>query len=172
MEFTAERARELFDYNPETGDLVWRVDRSNSVRKGRIAGRVELCKWGKRYRFVTVDGKIVRAHRLIWMIVHGHLPKGQIDHINGDGTDNRLENLRDVTHQENSKNRRRQSNNKSGVTGVWWNTKHQKWVASLNCGKQSKHLRMFDDIEDAKAARRMAEAFSMFHPNHGQDRPL
>ena len=134
------------------GDLVW-IDSPNSlVPAGSSAGT--LRKDG--YVGVFIKGTYQFAHRIIWEMYYGEIPEGLvIDHINGDRADNRLENLRMCTFQENHFNRGKQSNNKSGYKGVSWHKQKQKWVAQIKLDGRNKFLGFFDD--PAKAYARYCE---------------
>lgn len=91
-------------------------------------------------------------HRLVWLYVHGHMPQ-QIDHINGDRSDNRLCNLREATQSLNNANSARRSNNTSGSKGVCWNSKRNCWQAHIKPpGQKRVYLGRFDKFEDAAAA--------------------
>jgi hypothetical protein len=107
---TAERLRELLDYNPETGIFRWNV----AARAGTVVGCLN-----RGYRVIRVDRMLYRAHRLAWLHVYGCWPTDEIDHINGIKDDNRLANLREVTCAENQQNRRSaRTDNKTGLLGV------------------------------------------------------
>jgi hypothetical protein len=108
-----------------------------------------------------VFGKVYRAHRIIWKMVTGEDPPADIDHDNGKRSDNRWKNLFSRTRGENSKNQKVRSSNKSGVMGVHWDSRNQKWRAQI-------HIGSYDTLEAAAAARRAAEKALGFHPNHGQ----
>lgn len=127
---------------------------------------------GKNYIRIGIKGKLHRAHRLVWLYIHGKFPENDIDHINGDGTDNRLVNLRAVTRSENGQNARLHIDNNSGVSGVYWNKKNERWYAQIHVDKKKKHLGCFKHINDAVIARRMAEKKYNYHGNHGTIRPL
>lgn len=116
MTLTADRLRELLDYDQASGWFTWKVTRcGNHARKGERAGAVRRCG----YRHICVDGRRYQEHRLVWLLVHGESPQGVVDHINGDPTDNRLENLRLVTKTGNRQNQRKASKNSStGFLGV------------------------------------------------------
>lgn len=117
---TPESVRELFTYDAAHGALLWRIKRpGRGCVVGAEAGTVNRRK-DTTYRVVCVFGRKYYAHRLVWMFHHGDLaPDLVIDHINGDGSDNRLENLRLVTKTVNQRNRRRSSNGSTtGVGGV------------------------------------------------------
>lgn len=164
---TQKRLKEVFRYSEESGFLSWRF-RRGGVKAGRIAG----CPNAAGYIQVTVDGKNYRAHRLIWLYVYGEFPEDQIDHINGIKDDNRIENLRAVTAQENHLNLRRRINNSSGFTGVYWNRKNIRWGAVIGIKGMPVHLGSFNpDFEGkmmALAARKNAEEEYGFHENHGK----
>jgi hypothetical protein len=101
-------------------------------------------------------------------MIHGVWPE-QIDHINHLRSDNRISNLRDVGVLENQKNRSRNSNNTSGVTGVSWCQTRQDWVVSIHASGKVCAVGRFKDFDAAIAARKQAEASLGFHPNHGAE---
>lgn len=147
-----ERVRELFAYDPETGELRYRVDiwfgRHRDmlrVRAGDIAGRVEETRG---YRRVFVDGRWYRAHRIAFLIVEGRWPADQIDHIDGVKTNNAWSNLREVDNRTNTENQRRaRCDNQCGLLGVSRNGK--RWRAAIKLAGQLHHLGTYDT---AKAA--------------------
>lgn len=162
-----ERLRELLSYDPETGVFSHQKKRTGVPYAGMKAGYVNESR-GIPYERIKVDGKAYKTHRLAWLYVHGKFPDGEIDHINGNTLDNRICNLRDVTRQDNCKNRTKRSDNKSGVNGVVWYPPSQKWQASIAHDKKTIHLGYFSDIECAKKARKEAEAKYGYHSNHGR----
>lgn len=119
-----------------------------------------------------VRRKRYKAHRLIYLLQTSAWPPDEIDHLNGDGTDNRWENLRAATPEENRQNLRKYSSNRSGHTGVCWHKHCGKWAARIMVHRRNIHLGYFTSKEDAVAARKKAEVEHGFHPNHGIDRPL
>ncbi len=128
----------------------------NLVRKKR-AGRVKpgsysLCKDKDGYIVVGINKKNYRAHRLVWLYVHGELPKCDIDHINRIKDDNRPENLRLVNKSQNRQNINMQKNNKSGLKGVWLHKQNKSWCASISINKKNKHIGCFETKEEAAAA--------------------
>lgn len=168
---TQERAKELLTYDPLTGVLYRKLDLGGSSA-GDVAGYTSNTRDGKKYRHVSVDGKTYKAHRLVWLITYGEFPSGQIDHIDGDGLNNRVENLRHVSRAENLQNQRRYANNTSGVSGVSWRKDCQKWVAHIRVNHKRIHLGYFADKSEAISARKAAEIKYGFHANHGTERPL
>ena len=159
------RLHELFAYYPSSGKLIWKITVGSKARVGDVAGRLTPAG----YRRISVGHKNLSAHRIAWYMTHGRLPKrGQIDHINGSRADNRLENLREVTRQENGKNKKKPTINTSGILGVYWDKKAKKWRAQITVDGKLKYLEYFDDIHEAAKARKAAEKDLGFHHNHGK----
>ncbi|EKQ5683206.1 HNH endonuclease, partial [Escherichia coli] len=99
-----DELRNKLSYDDVLGVLRWKVSPSNNVKVGSVAGYIR----SDGYRMLTIDGVITYAHHVIWMINNGEIPLGyKIDHINGVRSDNRLSNLRLVTHQQNAQNQKR-----------------------------------------------------------------
>ena len=121
---SAERARKLLNYAPETGQLTWRVRRGPRYAAGSLAG----CRDPRGYVKVRLDNRLYHAHRIVWLMTYGKLP-GFIDHINLDKGDNRLSNLRPCSQRENNRNVGRSVNNTSGFKGV--SRKRDKWRARI-----------------------------------------
>jgi hypothetical protein len=145
-DITAAQLREVLDYAPETGVFTNRAERFGSVA-GKVTGTPS--RYG--YLHVKVFGRTYRAHRLVWLYVHGTSPQGQIDHINGDRSDNRIANLRDVSAGANSENKRQATaRNRSGFLGV--NFAAGKWVAQICTGGKDCYLGRFDTPEKAHEA--------------------
>ena len=146
---TAERAKELLDYDPCTGNFYRKVALTNSVKIGDIAGS----KNQKGYLEIWVDGKRYYAHRLAWLIETGEFPKEQIDHINCVKTDNRIANLRCVSDSINKQNKREAlDKNTSGLLGVSWMAKAKKWKAQIQLNKTVIYLGLFEDKKQAHNA--------------------
>ena len=155
-DLTQERLKELLIYNPETGEFFWRV-RAGSAAAGRRAD----CKASQGYVRIRVDGVSYLAHRLAWLYCKGQFPEGTIDHKNRIRSDNRIANLRDVSHRENHENKSMHSNNTSGVQGVYWCKRSERWIASIKINYKNKHIGAFLSIEEAAKAR--AEAKEKLH---------
>lgn len=113
---SAERARELFSYDPVTGGLRWKIYKGPRAVAGTPAGHLTP----KGYLRVKVDGDYKYVHRLVWLISSGAWPKEVIDHVDGNKANNRVENLRDVTESTNQENRRtHNSNSATGLMGAY-----------------------------------------------------
>lgn len=160
---TQEELKKIFKYDHDAG-LFTRISIRCGVKIGSVAG----CFVGnKGYVRIKINRKLYLAHRLVWLYVYGSFPDGEIDHINGIRTDNRLCNLRSVTKNENLVNKRKYSNSSSGITGVCWHKQHRKWVSTICINGKRKHLGLFKNIDDAKIARENASKLFGFHVNHG-----
>lgn len=166
----------LLDYDPETGVLTWkerpRTRFSSDHRwrhfNSRSAGKTALDYRGSGYCVGAIFGKSYKAHRVAWACHYGEWPQGIIDHINGDGTDNRICNLRVVTDQENAMNKRLNKRNKIGAHDVHYAPHIRKWIARISFKGERKHLGVFKTLEEAKAARSQAERDYGYHTNHGR----
>jgi len=171
-------AYELLSVNFNTGILTWNVrDRKyfscnkshilwNITYSGKRAGTRYLDR-GSYYYQVCIFKKIYKVHRIIWLMKNRTWPN-IIDHIDHNGANNNIDNLRSVTHQENQKNRRMSVYNTSGITGVSMTKQNGKWRASIKvCGKQ-KYIGYYDDFFEAVCARKSAEIKYGFHENHGK----
>lgn len=151
----ARLVRERLIYQPETGEFVWREARRNGVRAGDSAGTKNI-KEGLPYRYIQLSGRKYQAHRLAWLYVHGEWPSSAIDHINGNGLDNRIANLRLATPSQNRANSRLDARNTSGAKGVSWNSRELKWQVFIGIEGKNKSLGLFSDKEAAAEAYRRA----------------
>jgi hypothetical protein len=176
MTLTAERLREVLTYDPDTGLFSWR-DRQRSDFKtaqgygawrSKCLGMEAGGSSGHGYRRISIDCEEYFSHRLAWLYVHGAWPSKHIDHINGDGSDNRIANLRDVTNTDNRRNCKRSKNNTSGICGIYFRPKYGTWTAKIWERAKGIHLGSFATEEAAIAARRQAEERLGYHPNHGR----
>lgn len=140
---TAEQARAVLAYNAETGKF-FRADLQRHTGTINAHGYVVISLLGCH---------AVKAHRLAWLIHHGEWPASDIDHIDGDRTNNRIANLRLSVGGINAQNQRRpRSDNISGHLGVSWSKAASKWTARIKVGKKYKHLGLFLTAEAAAEA--------------------
>lgn len=170
---TQEELKETLCYCPDTGVFTWvKSLKGGKAKEGGIAGIPKKSPSGKAYWYVSIKQRLFFAHRVAVLYMTGIHPVGHVDHINGNGIDNRWENLRVVSPLENSKNLRKASNNTSGHTGVYWSKKDQRWIAQIKINRKVIYLGSYVDINDAITARKTAEIKNGFHANHGTNRPL
>ena len=148
MALTAEKARELLDYDPETGVFTWRVAKGRKS-KGMLAGCID--HYG--YVQIGIDGTHYKGHRIALLITNGSWPSEHIDHINGIRDDNRIDNLREASQSINMQNLLRpMSGNTSGFLGVCWDTEKQSFLAQIKTNGKNKFLGRFADPSEAHAA--------------------
>lgn len=178
--------RSVLDYDPDTGILTWKEREANSKEDkifnsrwaNKRAGSCGACK--KRPHYTTRrlcfsrNGKKKKfmEHRVIWCIYYGSdIPEGmQIDHVNGDSCDNRINNLRLVNNADNAKNQSIRYNSTSGVLGVNFSKREQRWKARIMVNRRAIYLGTFTNKEDAIEARKKAEIDYGFHENHGREK--
>lgn len=172
-----EYLEECFQYDEVNGLLVWKkrpeshfasklsADAFNCCLAGSVAGSIKNDGNNSYYR-LSLDGKKQYVHRLIWIMNFDYEPD-KIDHIDGNGLNNCISNLRDVTNQVNCKNKRLSKANSSGIHGVRWNKQCRKWHARIKVDYKYKHLGLFVDFFDACCARKSAEHKYEFSKRHG-----
>ena len=174
---TPETLRKLLSYDPDTGLLMWKrrplemFATKNAFKSwntrycGNLAfGSID----GRGYRQGAIFSKYCLGHRVAYAVYYGVWPVGDIDHINGDKVDNRIENLREATQTENSRNMKIPTTNTSGVIGVSWDKKARRWRAGITAAGKQVYLGTFESFDDAVAARKAAEVKYGYHPNHGR----
>ena len=188
-DITPDLCRQLLRYEPETGKLFWKprpvIMFADSPYRGGIRTAEWACnawnsKWAESEAFTASNGDgyrvgaicrvNFRAHRVAWAIVHGEWPADQIDHINGDRSDNRLDNLAPVTNAINHQNEGMPKNNTSGVAGVYWCKHTGKWRALVKVNYKSRCLGRYATIAEAQAARKAELDRLGFAEGHGQRR--
>jgi len=167
---------DLLIYCAETGHFFWRERPAHLFRSQqafaawntRFAGKQTFnATDGSGYRTAGIFGRTYRAHTIAWAMVHG-VWANEIDHIDGDRTNNRIDNLRSVTRQENQRNRRISHRNTSGVVGVYFNQQCGKWAAQIKVDGRTSYLGLFERFDDAVTKRKQSEVLLGFHPNHGR----
>lgn len=148
------RLRELFDYLP-SGNLIRKITSTNSHAGNAIGWDV-----GGGYLNAMVDGVTYKLHELIWLW-HGRQTAPEIDHINRNPSDNRIENLREATRSQNMYNRRKPKTNTSGAKNVVWKKDKQMWCVRVGIEKKRLHIGYFKDFELAELV--AAEARDKYH---------
>lgn len=150
-ELTAARLRELLSYDPETGEFRWRKGYSSRSRitAGSVAGSPDT----KGYIIITIGCLRYKAHRLAWLYMEGQWPKGNLDHINHEPSDNRRNNLREATYSGNRVNACVNSNNTSGFNNVFFNGRCpiRPWQARIQINGKLRYLGNFDTAAKAYA---------------------
>lgn len=178
--------RQLLKYDPEEGKLYWVRRPTSMFKPSRIKQGVRTAEWsankwntrfaGKEaftatrndgYRIGSVNGRLLRAHRVAWVVHYGEWPAEDIDHIDGDPTNNRINNLRDVSNLENHRNEKKSANNTSGFNGVHWDAANKKWRALIKVNFRNICLGRHDSFDAAVAARKAANARYGFTDRHG-----
>ncbi len=182
-ELTQEYVSECFTYDKDTGHLFWKSRPLN-----HFTSHARAKCWNKRYAKtragayqetvskipyygITINGHFMKMHRVVWPLIKGEWPNGYIDHINGDSTDNRIANLRDVPASLNSKNMRVSARNTSGVPGVTMNKRINRWKVRLTANNSERiTLGQFKDFFEAVCTRKSAENKHGYHLNNGRSK--
>lgn len=172
----AARLHDFFSYDKKTGALFWRK-RSVTLFRSESAAKTWNTRYaGKRagyrsrgYVFINLSPYLLCAHRVVWAMHHSQWPSDEVDHINGDGEDNRIVNLRVADPGTQRQNMPMRRDNTSGHVGVY--RSGARWVAQIKPrGQKTQHLGSFSIFEDAVRARTAAERTYGFHHNHGRER--
>jgi hypothetical protein len=144
---TQEKLKEMLSYCPITGQFKWKKKIGKRITVGNIAG----CSNQDGYIQISIEKKIYAGHRLAWFYTHGEWPKQQVDHIDGNRSNNAIANLRDVS---SSDNRCNQARHRAGnLPGVSWHKLHCKWMArTRTTNGVRKHLGWFITQEEAEQA--------------------
>lgn len=156
---TQERVLELFDYDAENGWLIRKKDNHGRV-VNRPCGNKPGCAG---YGLLTIDGKTYRVHRVIWLWCKGSWPENEIDHLDRNRMNNRINNLQDVEHKQNQQNIGRHSDNSSGFPGVSWHKRAKKYRARIEVDDKDIYLGYFNTAEEAYRAYQLAKI--KYHPN-------
>jgi hypothetical protein len=143
---THSAVKDMLHYDPESGIFTWRQRLSQRAKIGMQAGCVSTVSG---YVLLGIQRKLFHAHRLAWFYVHGAWPKHQIDHINGNRSDNRLVNLRDVPNQVNSQNTRPKANR---LVGASLHKKSGRWMARIVVKGKCVSLGYHASAQEAHAA--------------------
>jgi hypothetical protein len=156
-DLSADYVRSILDYNMETGLLTWKYrDKINKTWNSRFANK-DAGSINNVCINIKIDGKLYKSHRIAWLIVTGDWPVIGIDHKDGNPFNNKFENLRLAAYYENNRNCSLRKDNKSGIKGVGWYSRYEKWTARIRVFKSNITLGYFDNIDDARKAREEAE---------------
>lgn len=181
---TPELLRKLLRYESNTGKMFWRERTPDMFEDGGHTARHSCAAWNAKmsgrsamieyndfgYMRGQILGNMHFSHRVAWAIHYGEWPDGGIDHINHVKDDNRIVNLRLVSHKSNMQNQRIRSTNTSGALGVHLHKASGKWRACIMVNGKSKHLGLFNDKEVAIAVRQIANIEYGYHENHGKNK--
>ncbi len=141
------RLRDILEYNPESGEFVWRVSLNSRAPVGSIAGTIQP----SGYIRIKINGVRFMAHRLAWLWVNGIDPVCEIDHINRVRSDNRIGNLREASGKQNKENQSLRVDNTSGHKGVHWDKAREKWMVFVGHHRKFKYLGRYNDLNEAIA---------------------
>lgn len=150
---TQKKLKEFLYYDKKTG-----VFSKDGIKQGS--------KSEHGYIRIYINGKIYLAHRIAWLYVYGVMPE-QIDHINHNRADNRIKNLRNIAYAENSKNKTLSKNNKTGVSGIYFDKKRESFKVQIKSNGKNIFFGRYKDFEKAVSVRNSAYKELGFHPNHG-----
>ena len=142
---TQDELKSILLYCLITGHFTWLKTNSKKMKIGDRAGCIRI----DGYRSIKINGKTYLEHRLVWLFHHGYFPSKDIDHINGDKTDNRICNLREATPAENGQNFGKFKNNTTGFTGASFHKRTGKWQAQISKNGKAIHLGLFNTPEEA-----------------------
>ena len=154
---TAERLRELLDYDPETGIFTWKPRPGRMGFNARLAGKPTGTANAKGYIRIEIGGRHYRAHRLAHLYMTGEWPSTSIDHVERNRAHNRWSKLRPATRSQQAANQGLNTRNKSGCRGVYWDIERGLWQAIIEVDGKEHYLGRFRDFEAAVAARRAGE---------------
>lgn len=177
VELTFDVVSKIIRADFSTGKLYW-LERPAEMFNSADDAKAWNNRFSGKEAFATLDavgyfrgkifGRRLFAHRVIMLLATGEWPPEQIDHINGVRHDNRLVNLRNASQLENGKNQRLPSHNTTGVVGVSWRVRENKWHSRICVQQEHINLGLYDSFEEAVKVRKEAEALYGFHENHGE----
>lgn len=157
---TQKRIHELFEYR-EDGNLISKNTRGGNAKAGMVAG----CLQPSGYIRLRIDGTDRQLHRMIFLYHHGQIAEGmEIDHIDGDKANNRIENLRQVTKSQNNQNAKIRSDNTSGTKGVY--KQRNKWISQITINKKQLYLGSYNTLEQAEMV--VKEAREKYHGEYAR----
>lgn len=159
----------LISYNKITGVVTWKVKPCKNMKAGVRAGTVCISR-KKKYRSIRIQGICKREHCWVSYYVNGVYPETEIDHKDGNGENNKWNNLRHVTSSVNRHNHRKYSHNKSGVTGVFFSKDKNSWCVVFSIEGKQKRIAQRKDFFEACCIRKSLENKNGYSQQHGSDR--
>lgn len=144
---TQKRLKELLHYDPKTGAFTRRAARGED-KAGELVGNINANAVSEPYWRIYLEGTRYLGHRLAWLYVYGKFPSDRLDHIDGDGRNNSISNLREASVAENMHNSRSHRGGTSKFKGVSFCQEKQLWAVHI----QNKHVGRFKSETDAAAA--------------------
>lgn len=177
---TYEKAKKAFSYDPESGVITRigfiREDCANDLSHakltkiwcGKPTGYNKAFPHNMRYQIITYCSRHYRAHHLAVLLMTGSWPENIVDHIDGDGLNNRWMNLRKATQADNTRNRRKTIPTKSGIMGVYWSKKNSKWYVKMTVNGVQSQLYYGDSLDEAVRIRNETAKRLGYHENHGR----
>lgn len=147
---TQERLRHLFTYDEELGRLRWKATNARRIKNGDLAGTI-VVRGDSKYRMICVDYKPMYEHQLIWLFLRGEWAT-EIDHIDGDGLNNNIDNLRPCTSTQNKGNQGKPKNNTSGFKGAFRGKNGVRWRSQIQFQGKCYFLGLFNTPEEAHQA--------------------
>jgi len=152
---TQAEVLKYFEY--KDGNLYWKT---MPCKRNDLIGTKAGTDIGDNRSHITINKKHYKTHRLVYFMFHGFMPK-EVDHIDGNSLNNRIENLRPATREENGYNKTLQKNNTTGYKNVYWHKQVKKWAVRICFDKKIKHIGLFKDLE--LAALVAEEARNKYH---------
>lgn len=153
----AAALKSVLSYCPDTGIFTW-LRRSdvgpswNGRYPGKVAGGVRKNADGREYLSIAINGRSFQAHRLAWLYITGEWPSDIVDHVDGDGLNNRFENLRAADKSTNGANARLSKRNTTGFKGVCFDKSRERFIASITFEGRQRFLGYYDTAEEAHAS--------------------
>lgn len=163
-ELSHDKLLKVLHYEPSTGVFTWKERPSKRIFSGTQAGYVG----SQGYRYISILGKKYLEHRIAWFYVHGKMPEKLIDHINHNRADNRIANLRQVSIQDNARNRKRNNQSRTQEMGVHYDKRSKRFVAQIRVNGKKVFQRYFKTADEAIEARKAQAKLLGFHDNHGE----
>lgn len=155
-------------YDGNSGNFQWKESRMHKIKAGDTAGTLLLNGCGNRYLSIKIEGKRYLAHRIVATLFLGAKPSDFVDHINGNGLDNRVENLRLVSKKQNSRNMKISVRCKTGIMGVSFCSRYNGYRVKIGRNNTISKSFYFKDFFEACCARKSLENKFNFDKNHGK----